>query len=725
MWRQQLWQQQYPQQQQWHQQRWPQQQQRLRQPPPWGLLGPGQYKHRPLRHAPAEPCGLVTPISLWTGSLGVAADYRVCCTSPHNHLPRIVQSLSCLGVREGAATEGGGTEGARPGGASSGGAGGVKVETFPVEDTSVSTRRPSPTSPFGFPSIPQFPRLSLQPAVAEPGGVHAGGTGDTGGVVAGGSSSRGAEAGDTGIATPTPRNPRRSRYGANGPFHLVLHSGVPPPPVLLQPPESSLNVFRDPLSDYLRASRPIVSRVLFALVTHLTAPPLSVSELVTTVSAFASSHHLDYATHLMNEAACSPSSRGAIIFPLEALYWIAGEEAEMASHSSTSTYVDAVPPSRANVLSGMWLYEVKRRPGAPLVFHARYVARGFSQREGVDFVQTFALTSKMTTLQVLPHIAAQRDYELHSSDFSAAFLQGSRSALVFFPLSADPSLFVRFGSAQFFVLVYVDDLVFAKPDRHALASVKEELLRRHTCTDLGELQCYLGLQITRDRAPCTITLTQLHMVKQILTRFRFPFSKVQLTLVAMDHGLTAPPSDKSFESSGPYPELVGCRIQFITFPIPASIAVTSLILCTDPSLPPFYVIVYDDNSVFATADTEALSLVKAELQKRHNYINLGELLNCLGLQITRDRAASTITLTQSHMVQQVMTRFHFWISSPQPTPLPMNHSPSAPPSNECVEPRGPYPELVGCLICEAKIYAGDMAAQELRWLTYLLTDLGE
>ncbi|CAI7760838.1 unnamed protein product [Closterium sp. NIES-53] len=672
-------------------------------------------------------------------------------------------------ITPGAATEGGGTEGARPGGASSGGAGGVKVETFPVEDTSVSTRRPSPTSPFGFPSIPQFPRLSLQPAVAEPGGVHAGGTGDTGGVVAGGSSSRGAEAGDTGIATPTPRNslsssqwtrrsplsraafpkPRRSRYGANGPFHLVLHSGVPPPPVLLQPPESSLNVFRDPLSDYLRASRPIVSRVLFALVTHLTAPPLSVSELVTTVSAFASSHHLDYATHLMNEAAC--------------------EEAEMASHSSTSTYVDAVPPSRANVLSGMWLYEVKRRPGAPLVFHARYVARGFSQREGVDFVQTFALTSKMTTLQVLPHIAAQRDYELHSSDFSAAFLQGSRSA-------------------QFFVLVYVDDLVFAKPDRHALASVKEELLRRHTCTDLGELQCYLGLQITRDRAPCTITLTQLHMVKQILTRFRFPFSKVQLTLVAMDHGLTAPPSDKSFESSGPYPELVGCRMylmtrtrpnlayplsilgrfvapgrhrpshwcvvervakymastlcmglvlggkqpvtltgfldlswaddveslrstqgyrlslkigavswrstrassissssQFITFPIPASIAVTSLILCTDPSLPPFYVIVYDDNSVFATADTEALSLVKAELQKRHNYINLGhDALPLLDLLATAHSSAYE--------------------------PLALSST---------------FERVRRAKSCEAKIYAGDMAAQELRWLTYLLTDLGE
>ncbi|CAI7787492.1 unnamed protein product [Closterium sp. NIES-54] len=152
-------------------------------------------------------------------------------------------------------------------------------------------------------------------------------------------------------------------------------------------------------------------------------------------------------------------------------------------------------------------------------------------------------------------------------------------------------------------------------------------------------------------------------------------------------------------------------------------------------------------------------------------------------------AQRTITLTQSHMVQQVLQRFSFTYSSPQSSPLPTGHSHSAPPSDESVEPSGPYPELVGCLMylmtctrpdlayplsllaryvalgrhrkvhwdaakrvlrylcstlgsgsvswrstrsssvlsssCEAEIYAGAMAAQELRWLTYLRTDLGE
>ncbi|CAI7801864.1 unnamed protein product [Closterium sp. NIES-54] len=105
--------------------------------------------------------------------------------------------------------------------------------------------------------------------------------------------------------------------------------------------------------------------------------------------------------------------------------WQAAMDAEMASWKSTGTYVDVVPPLGANIVSGMWIFRVKRPPGSPPVFKARYVARGFSKRQGVDYFQTFSPTPKMTTLRVLLHVAAQRDYELHSLDFSTAFLQGS------------------------------------------------------------------------------------------------------------------------------------------------------------------------------------------------------------------------------------------------------------------------------------------------------------
>ncbi|CAI7894964.1 unnamed protein product [Closterium sp. NIES-54] len=278
----------------------------------------------------------------------------------------------------------------------------------------------------------------------------------------------------------------------------------------------------------------------------------------------------------------------------------------MASWKSTGTYVDDVPPRGANIVSGMWIFRVKRPPSSPPVFKARYVARGFSQRQGVDYFQTFSPTPNI--LRILLHVAAQRDYELHSLDFSTAFLQGSLheeillrrppgftgsfppgtqwslhrpvyglrqaprewhdtlrttlAALGFAPSTADPSLFLRTDTSlpSFYVFVYVDDLVFATADTAGLAHVKSELQKRHTSTDLGELRSYLGLQITRDRAQRSITLTQSHMVQQVLQRFDFTYSSPQATPLSTRHSLSALPSDESVEPSGPYPELVGCLI---------------------------------------------------------------------------------------------------------------------------------------------------------------------
>ncbi|CAI7929112.1 unnamed protein product [Closterium sp. NIES-54] len=87
--------------------------------------------------------------------------------------------------------------------------------------------------------------------------------------------------------------------------------------------------------------------------------------------------------------------------------WHATMDAEMASWKSTGTYVDEVPPPGVNIVSGMWIFRVKRPPGSPPVFKAPYVARGFSQRQGVDFFHTFSPTPKMTTLRVLQRFGFQ------------------------------------------------------------------------------------------------------------------------------------------------------------------------------------------------------------------------------------------------------------------------------------------------------------------------------
>ncbi|CAI7817212.1 unnamed protein product [Closterium sp. NIES-54] len=225
--------------------------------------------------------------------------------------------------------------------------------------------------------------------------------------------------------------------------------------------------------------------------------------------------------------------------------WQAAMDAEMASWKSTGTYVDEVPLPGANIVDGMWIFRVKRPPGSPPAFKACYVARGFSTQ--------WSLRRPVYGLHQAPP-------EWHDT------LRTTLATHGFAPASADLSLFLRTDTSlpPFYVLVYVDDLVFATGDTEALTLVKSELKKRHTCINLGELRSYLGLQITRDRTRRTITLTQSHMGHQFLQRFGIQFSSPQPTPLSTSHSLSAPPLDESVEPSGPYPELVGCLMYLMT-----------------------------------------------------------------------------------------------------------------------------------------------------------------
>ncbi|CAI7781688.1 unnamed protein product [Closterium sp. NIES-54] len=534
------------------------------------------------------------------------------------------------------------------------------------------------------------------------------------------------------------RAPRPRPPAVPGTHQMALRPSTAPLRVPLpSPPVSSLPVLADPESDSFRAASPTVTRLLATVVTDPSFESTAASALVTELVDFAARCRLDYATSLVaytdvledrqEEFQCFAAALPHLVSTLTALegdpdapdiptprsyaeaiegpyssQWQSAMDAEMASWKSTGTYVDEVPPPGVNIVSGMWIFRVKQPPGSPPVFEARYVARGFSQRQGVDYFQTFSPTPKMTTLWVLLHVAAQRDYELHSLHFSTAFLQGSLheeiwlrrppgftgsfppgtqwslrwpvyglrqaprewhdklrttlAALGFAPSTADPSLFLRTDTSlpPFYILVYIDDLVFATADTAGLAHVKSELQKRHTCTDLGELRSYLVLQITRDRAQRTIALTQSHMVQQVLQRFDFTYSSPQATLLSTRHSLSALPSDESAEPSGPYPELVGC-LMVLRY------------LCSTSGLG---LVLGGRSPVVLTGHADA------------------SWVDDLATQRSSQRYTSSLG---SGSVSWRSTRSSSVLSSS----------------------------------CEAEIYARAMAAQELRWLTYLLTDLGE
>ncbi|CAI5967900.1 unnamed protein product, partial [Closterium sp. NIES-65] len=127
-------------------------------------------------------------------------------------------------------------------------------------------------------------------------------------------------------------------------------------------PTGGLTERPDPESDSLRAASPTVTRLLATAVTDPSFESSAASALVTELVDFAARCRLDYAARLVaeSESACPPSvGEGPYSSQL------AGQlmDAEMASWKSTGTYVDAVPPPGANIVSGMWIFRVKRPPG--------------------------------------------------------------------------------------------------------------------------------------------------------------------------------------------------------------------------------------------------------------------------------------------------------------------------------------------------------------------------
>ncbi|CAI7869308.1 unnamed protein product [Closterium sp. NIES-53] len=510
-------------------------------------------------------------------------------------------------------------------------------------------------------------------------------------------------------------------------------SSVPLRARLPSPPPSSLSDVPDPESDLARAASPTVLRLLAtvvtdpsfesaaasALVAELSDCPLSVGGECALDTDVLEDTHEDFeclvaaVPHLVAvllapqgdpDATDFPTPRSyaeAITVPYSSQRQIA-MDAEMASWKSTGTYVDAVPPSGANIVDGMWIFWVKRPPGSPPVFKARYITGGFSQRQG-------------------------RDYELHSLDFCTTFLQGSLheeiwlrrphgftgsflagtqwslrrpvyslrqaprewhhtlrttfAALGFAPSIADPSLFLRTDTSlpSFFVLVYDDDLVFATADTEALALVKSELQKRHTCTDLGELRSYLGLQITRDRARRTITLTQSHMVHQVLQRFGFRYSSPLSTPLPTGHSLSAPPS-----------ELVGCLMYLMT--------------CTRPDLA-YPLSILARYVAPRRHRPEHWEVAKRVLRYLCSTSGMGLVLGGRGLLVLTGHADAS--WVDDFATQRSSQGYTFSLCSGS------------------VSWRSTRSSSVLSSSCEAEIYAGVMAAQVLDWLTYLLTDLGE
>jgi hypothetical protein len=414
--------------------------------------------------------------------------------------------------------------------------------------------------------------------------------------------------------------------------------------------------------------------------------------------------------------------------------WLEAMQKEYQGLMNTGTFVEVPVEEADNVIKSKWVYRVKRTDLGQPLFKARLVAKGFSQKEGVDFFETWAPTAKQATARCTMHLAASLDLELHAMDVDQAFLQGDLSERIFMdpppglsgqssscvwelkrPLyglkqaprqwhtklkgvllgmgfkcsNHDPSLFLKMSFNNTWILVYVDDLLLMAEHPSDLQDLKDMLKEKFPLKDLGPVKQYLGMEIYRNRNTREIFLQQTKYIEGIQKRFSDFEIKAYETPLAVNHGLTAPlEEEEAMRGQERFPELVGCLMY--------------LMVCTRPDL------------------AHCLSVLGRFVgQGRHGPKHWAAALRVLGyavhtkeLKLTLGGGGSTLEgFTDASWADAQDDR-----KSSQGYCFTLGKG--------MVSWKATRSPSVALSSCEAELYGGSSAAQELLWAKRLLQELG-
>ena len=98
-------------------------------------------------------------------------------------------------------------------------------------------------------------------------------------------------------------------------------------------------------------------------------------------------------------------------------------KSESIMHNHTWEIVD-LPPG-AKTIGCKWIFKRKlKSDGSIEKYKARLVAKGFKQKKGVDYLDTFALVTRISSIRVLIALALVHNLGIHQMDVKTAFLNG-------------------------------------------------------------------------------------------------------------------------------------------------------------------------------------------------------------------------------------------------------------------------------------------------------------
>lgn len=286
--------------------------------------------------------------------------------------------------------------------------------------------------------------------------------------------------------------------------------------------------------------------------------------------------------------------------------WKKAMDSEINSLKENQTWELTKLPEGVKAIPCKWVYRIKRNPdGSIEKYKARLVIKGFLQRKGINYNQTYSPVARASTIRSLISIAASENMTITQFDVSTAFLYGKLEEDIymcqpegysdltdrvchlkkslyglkqaprcwnkcfgeylhkagFLRSEADPCLFIRRNNSELLLLVlYVDDGLVASTSNEELEEFLKELKKVFKITT-KPAEYYLGLEI-HHQEDNSIKICQTAYIKKILERFGMDECKPVSTPIIKEGFQSG--KVMSTDKSYPYRQAVGALIYIMT-----------------------------------------------------------------------------------------------------------------------------------------------------------------
>ncbi|GJX43983.1 retrovirus-related pol polyprotein from transposon TNT 1-94 [Tanacetum coccineum] len=250
----------------------------------------------------------------------------------------------------------------------------------------------------------------------------------------------------------------------------------------------------------------------------------------------------------------------------DAPLWKEAIKDEMDSILGNQTWELAELPKGVRPIGSKWVFKKKLNPdGSISAFKAILVAKGYRQKEGINYFDTHAPVARISSIRTLIVISAVKGLYIHQMDVKTAFLNGYLNEEVYMEQpkgfviqgqenkvcrlvkslyglkqapkqwherfdttvtsfefqhnSADRCIYTK-STKEYTVVIclYVDDMLIIGITFDGILETKSYLSSNFKMKDLGEVDTILGDKVRRTNNQ--ISLSQSHYISKILTKFR-------------------------------------------------------------------------------------------------------------------------------------------------------------------------------------------------------------